>query len=115
MAVAHTDGVPPEAARRVIPGLCRLAIEAACMEAVRRRRLAHGERHADVEDLLAALALFDDPARAADVLPQLNKHGREVADVFRMVNEGAHQEFRGDTVDLVRGAERLAQWMRSRP
>jgi hypothetical protein len=124
MAVAKTDGLPPQAARRVVPGLCRLAIDAACTEAVRRRRLAKGEPHAAVEDLLAAqtgskslaaLALFDDPARAGDVLPQLNKHGKEVADVFRLVNEGSHQELSVDPVDLVRGAEKLAQWMRTRP
>ncbi len=124
MAVARTDGLPPQAARRVVPGLCRLAIEAACTEAVRRRRLGRGETHAAVEDLLAAhngskhlaaLALFDDVDRAGDVLPQLNKQNRENADVFRMVNEGAHQELPVDPVDLVRGAERLAQWLRTRP
>ena len=75
MAVARTDGLPPQAARRVVPGLCRLAIEAACTEAVRRRRLGRGEAHGAVEDLLAAhngskhlaaLALFDDVDRAGD-------------------------------------------------
>ncbi len=124
MAVARTDGLPPQAAKRVVPGLCRLAVDAACTEAVRRRRLGRGEPHAGVEDLLAAqsgskalaaLALFDDAERAGDVLPHLNKQGKEIADVFRMVNEGAHQELPGHPVDLVRGAERLAQWMRTRP
>ena len=55
MAVAYTESLPAPAAKRVIPGLCRLAIEAACVETVRRRRLGRGERHADVEDLLAGL------------------------------------------------------------
>ena len=53
MALAKTDDLPAEVARRVVPGLCREAIEAACMEAVRRRRIGRGEPHADVEDLLA--------------------------------------------------------------
>jgi hypothetical protein len=81
MALALTDGLPVEAARCVVPGLCREALEAACMESVRRRRLGKGESHADVEALLlkahkltnlAALALFDDPARGGDVLPRIN-------------------------------------------
>ena len=33
MALAYTDDLPPEVARRVVPGLCREALEAACMEA----------------------------------------------------------------------------------
>ena len=52
-ALAKTDDLPPDIARRVIPGLCREALEAACMETVRRRRIGRGEPHADVEDLLA--------------------------------------------------------------
>jgi hypothetical protein len=38
-ALAKTDDLPPDIARRVIPGLCREALEAACMETVRRRPL----------------------------------------------------------------------------
>src|SRR6202008_5019122 len=37
LAVAGTLDVPSSAAARVVPGLCRLALEAACMEVVRRR------------------------------------------------------------------------------
>ncbi len=60
-----------------MPGFCRSAIEAACMEVVRRRRLGRGEAHTEVEVLLAvpgtltriaALALFDDPGRGGDVM-----------------------------------------------
>ena len=52
-AVAKTAGLPAQAAKRVIPGLCRLGVEAACMEAVRKRRLGKGENYAAVENLLA--------------------------------------------------------------
>ena len=52
MALAYTDDLPAEVARRVIPGLCREALEAACMEAIRRRRIGRGEPHAEVEALL---------------------------------------------------------------
>jgi hypothetical protein len=120
MAVAYTEGLPPAAAKRVIPGLCRLALEAACVETVRRRRLARGEKHADVEDLLAglsgtksyaALALFDDAARAGDVMPRLARESKESADLFRVLNEGAHGEMEsGFRVEIVRRSEKLAQW-----
>ena len=53
MALAYTDDLPAEVARRVVPGLCREALEAACMEAIRRRRIGRGEPHAEVEALLA--------------------------------------------------------------
>ena len=46
MALAQDD-LPPEVARRVIPGLCREALEAACMEAIRRRRIGRGEPPAE--------------------------------------------------------------------
>lgn len=61
--------LPEETVRRVVPGLCRIAIEAQCAEIVWRRRLASGARHEDIEAALrdadrlvtmTALALFDD-------------------------------------------------------
>jgi energy-coupling factor transporter ATP-binding protein EcfA2 len=124
MAVAKTDSLPAAAAKRVIPGLCRLALEAACAEAVRRRRLARGERHGEVEELLAnshgtksyvSLALFDDPHKAGDVLPRLDKESRDFADVYRMCNEGAHGVEVGFRIDFIRQAEKLARWLQARP
>ena len=120
MALAKTNDLPKEVARRVVPGLCRQAIEAACMEAIRRRRIGRGEPHADVEDLLAgltgtrsiaALALFDDKDRAGEVLTRLNKENKTWADTFRAVNEGSHEAFPGDVVGLVSSAKNLARWM----
>ena len=72
-SVALDSDLPQQVARRVIPGMCREGLEAACIEAVRRRRLGRGEPHHAVDDLLertrtlkqkASLALFDDPGRA---------------------------------------------------
>jgi len=93
MALARTEELPLDIGRRVVPGLCREAIEAACMEAVRRRRIGRGEPHGEVEDLLlgaqkltnlAALALFDDVDRAADVMTRINKEGgRSAGDAFK--------------------------------
>jgi hypothetical protein len=120
LTLAKTTDLPQEVARRVVPGLCRQAIEAACMETIRRRRIGRGEPHADVEDLLAgitgtkslaALALFDDRERAGDVLPRLNKESKTSADTFRAVNEGSHDAMPGDILALVRSSEKLAQWM----
>jgi ABC-type lipoprotein export system ATPase subunit len=121
-ALAKTEDLPTEVARRVVPGLCREAIEAACMEAIRRRRIGTGEPHADVEDLLAgltgtkfpaALALLDDEKRAGEVLPRLDRESKAAADTFRAVNEGSHEALGGDILAVVRGAEKLARWMQA--
>ena len=97
MAIAYTESLPAPAAKRVIPGLCRLAIEAACVETVRRRRLARGEKHADVEDLLAAcsttrsyaaLAIFDDAERAGDVHAAARQGVERVGRAFPRAQRG---------------------------
>jgi hypothetical protein len=117
-ALAKTSELPREVTSRVIPGFCRAAVEAACMETIRRRRLARGEMHDDVEQLLAtnakihplmALALFDDEQRTADVLPRLHKIGRWSADVFQAVKAGAHGRHEGAFDDLIKNSERLAK------
>ena len=119
-AVASTSGLPSSAAVHVVPGLCGLALEAACMAVVRRRRLERGEPLAEVElalqaaDLprLAALALFDDMARAADVLPHLGEAaGREGADTFRQCHARKSDMEAAAAVDFVRRASKLAAWL----
>jgi recombinational DNA repair ATPase RecF len=123
--VAKTAGLPAPAARRVIPGLCRFAVEAACMEAVRRRRLAKGENYGAVERLLAdashglsklmALTLFDDPERGGDVLGALKKQEPSFPDTFQTLNRGAHGlDGPVPTIDLARSAENLAHWLQKR-
>ena len=106
-------------ANRVVPGLCRMALETALASAVRRRRLGRGERHREVEltidsatslNSLAALALFDDSNRGGEVMRTINnKFGRQAGDVFVGVKKGAHHGFRGDCSDLVRQVRRLAR------
>jgi predicted ATPase len=119
LAASH-DGMPAQAVRRVVPVICRSAIEAACAEAVRRRRLAAGQPHAEVEALIdglkgtrqfAALALFDDPEKTAEVMARLNAVRHQHADVFRAVNEGAHEIQPVAIFDLVKDAERLARYI----
>src|SRR5712691_6895645 len=120
-AVAGTAGLPSSAAAHVVPGLCRLALEATCMEVVRRRRLTRGEAHAAVERTLseagrltglAALALFDDVERGGEVLERLQRDaGAPLADAFRRCDEG--DEIPPEAaVDLVRLASKLTAWLR---
>jgi hypothetical protein len=128
LAVAGTAGLPASAATlaapaaHVVPGLCRLALEAVCMEVVRRRRLTRGEGHAEVERLLgdhggnlarlAALALFDDAAREGDVRARLAEDaGEPMAEAWRRCADGT-EATPADTVDLVRLTGRLTAWFR---
>jgi ABC-type lipoprotein export system ATPase subunit len=121
VALARTDALPRDAAGRVVPGLCREALEVACMEALRRRRAGRGESHAAVEAALAqakglkplvALTLFDDPDRVADIYARIDSaFGRSGSDILKKCNEGAHTSFGGDLLILVRDAEKLARWL----
>ena len=57
-----------------------------------------GASHTEIESLLdtkrtkqlMALALFDDEARAGEVMGKLNGWDRRLADAYREINEGAH-------------------------
>lgn len=124
-AILHTEGFPVEARRRVIPGLCRSSLEAACMDVSRRRRLGRGSRHDEVEALVRsvtkplpwlALALFDDDRRAGDVLGEVNRRwGTRFGDVLQALRAGAHRlvdehpdELVRDTAALVERVQALA-------
>ncbi|HEY1642180.1 MAG TPA: hypothetical protein VGG35_15920, partial [Streptosporangiaceae bacterium] len=113
--------LPREVAARVIPGLCRLAVEAAFIEAIRRGQLRKGRRHAEVESDVdaattltkkAALAMFEDTARGGEVLPRLNSWDRAAADAFQAVNKGAHEAYRGPLDVLVTQARKLTSTIR---
>jgi len=117
--LAKTSDLPRAVAERVIPGLCRQAIEAACVMAFRRRRLTKGMEHDAIEDALTgartllqrlALALHDDVERAGDVMATVNRNvGSWAGDVIKACNKGSHGELIGDTDAFVRDAKRLAQ------
>jgi hypothetical protein len=100
-AIAADRGVPDDIGRRVVGGLCRMALESAFAEAYRRTRLSAGDEHHVVEDRLlasstsltarAALALFGDAERGGEVLTKLNGWGgRWAGDTYRACNKGAH-------------------------
>jgi hypothetical protein len=91
-------------------------VEARCDEVVWRRSLARGATHSDVEAALAnadklyprvALALFDDAARAGDVLNRLNRMGSRAGHAFVRCNRGAHEADPGDPVGLVNDTQFL--------
>jgi hypothetical protein len=118
-ALAMTDELPPAAARRVVPGFCRLALEAACTEVVRRRRLASAVAHAEVEaELLAAdrltkrmaLALHGDAARTASIRDDIaSRFGPTAVEVIHRVNKGSHVGDGNDLKGLVANTERVAR------
>lgn len=122
-AVAADEKLPDVVASRVAPGLCRMGLEAACAEAVRRRRISRGDPHHVVEQVLAdastlnikaALALFDDPAGGGRVLGHINnKWGRNFGDAFRDANAGAHKGFSGSLTDLINDCRGLAERIRA--
>jgi recombinational DNA repair ATPase RecF len=125
LAVAGTADLPSSAAARVVPGLCRLGLEAACMEVVRRRRLGRGEPHAEVERALGeagrlarllALALFDDAERSGDVPSRVKRDaGAPLADTLQQCDEGGRELRAAEAVELVRQASKLAAWLRGLP
>jgi hypothetical protein len=122
LAVAGTADLPSSAAARVVPGLCRLGLEAACMEVVRRRRLSRGEPHAEVERALGdagslmrllALGLFDDVERSGDVLGRVQREaGAPLAEALKQCDEGAREVHAAAAVELVRHSSKLAAWLR---
>jgi len=117
------DALGPGLAARVVPVFCRLAVEAACSEAVRRRRLGRGDRHADVEQAiagarglhqLAALAVADDSGDGNRVYQYLNnKLGRDAGDAFKRIKQSVHAGGElGPLAELVADARAIATTLR---
>jgi hypothetical protein len=122
-ALAADQSVPGEVAARVVPGLCRTAVEAAFTETIWRRRLSAGHGHADIEaeleaasarlNLLAGLALTGSADRGGEVLPRFNAWGRRFADTYQALNKGSHAAHAGDLGALVGDARKLASQIHS--
>ncbi|MFI5285614.1 MAG: AAA family ATPase, partial [Candidatus Dormibacteria bacterium] len=122
-AVAMSRDVPVEALR-VIPGFCRLALEAAASVAATRRLLHQGTTYAEVQDVLAkpttlnmwlALALLHDPERSGDVIGFLQKQYPWAVDAVRECNRGTHSgKLYGDMKEFIRSVEQLTRKMLER-
>ncbi len=85
--------------QRVVPGLCRTAVEFVLQSATRRTLLRKGGRNEEVESRLreattlqeiAALAFFDDHQRGADVFGWLNQLGPDAVDLFKELKQATH-------------------------
>jgi hypothetical protein len=122
-ALCADDSLPEGVAARVIPGLCRMAVEAAFTEAIRRQQLRAGRRHAQVEadieaaDKLnkkAALAMFGDASQGGQVLPRLDSWDHSAANTYKAVNRGAHDPHRGALRGLISQTRRLIETLRGR-
>ncbi len=120
-ALVKTDELPLTVAQQVVPGYCRAAIEAACIEVVRRRRIGRGDAHAAVETLLEdrkasellALALFDDSAQVGMIPTRLDSFGPWARDAWAWANKGTHRGARHVPLEeLVTDTDRLVRRIR---
>jgi hypothetical protein len=123
--LVREEKLPVEALRRVVPGLCREAIESVCYEVVRARRLGRGDSHGSVEEALRetttlitrlALAIFDDSERGGEVYAWLDRNiGQWTPGTVKVCNKGAHgvaSSFDGGT--LVGDVRRLVEQLRAK-
>jgi hypothetical protein len=117
LALVYTTELPKDVLRRLVPGFCRSALEAAFISLVRRRRLAAGRLHSEVEEELksagkltplAAAALFGDKDKGGDVIKRLNQFGPWAGDVFKQCKDGAHTAVAGDLKLMIQDTEKLA-------
>ena len=125
-AIANSEEIDAAVVSRVVGVFCRSAIEAACSEAITRRRLAAGEDYGTIESLLdstkglvqlLALALFDDISRTKEVIPRLDRGiGRWAVSAYRGVQDASHKPMpREALLSLVEESERLARGLEQLP
>jgi recombinational DNA repair ATPase RecF len=120
-ALNKDQDIPLEVAERVIPGLCRMAVEAAFTSAYWRAALRKGRSRTDIEESLepngkrvnlrgiAQLALFGE-ATDASVAGYLNKQwGSGHGNTYQALNKGAHDRYAGDLAGLIEDARALVR------
>ena len=108
-ALLLDEHVPAEVARRVIPGLCRQALEASCRDSAWRRMLKNDKSLLECEAAWAqantlkaklALALRDDDNSHVDVTQELvSRFGIQPASLVDRCNQLTHAGA-GDKLDL---------------
>lgn len=119
-ALNMDEKVPGEVARRVIPGLCRTAVEAAFAQAYWRRELRAGRSRADIEAALedkklnltgvAALALLGDAKEGHKVAAELEKRwGKQFGSTVSALNRGSHQLYSGHLGNLIGDSRQLVR------
>ena len=117
LALVHTTDLPKDILKRLVPGFCRAALEASFTQLVRRRGLAAGKTHADIDEelraatkttTLAALALFGDKDRGGDVMSRMNQFGGWAGDAFKACKDGVHEGTAVEIGLLINDTEKLA-------
>jgi hypothetical protein len=122
-ALAKTVSLPEGVRAVAVAGLCRGAIEAACVEVVRSRDLGRGVAHSAVEESLGrashslqdlvALALFGSASRVGEVPAGLRAlGGPPCANAFWDAKKGVHDPQHGDLKRFIDDTERLAKALR---
>ncbi len=122
-AMALTAQLSEQIRAVAVAGLCRAAVEAACVDAVRARKLGQGVPHESVERQLeqashsvqdmVALALFGSSSRGGEVVGRLRELGGEgFVRAFRDAKSGVHNPVNGDLKQLVSDTERLTKALR---
>lgn len=118
-AVAKDPGSDPAVRGRVIPILCRLAVESACRDLVFARRLGRGDQRREVEQAWddartarhhLALALRDDAK--ADIDAWVNR-GRRRSDALHVIGKGGHQGLDRDALGAVEDVAVLIRELRA--
>jgi ABC-type lipoprotein export system ATPase subunit len=118
-AVAKDSHVPDDVRMRVIPGLCRMAVEAAARDVYMARRFTAGDTRVDVEaawqettTTRQRLALAVHGEKAADLSAWLNaKPARRSGHM--VVTKGAHEGIRREPMHAVRDVERIVEDLRA--
>jgi hypothetical protein len=128
-AIARTTVLPEEARAVVVANLCRDALEAACHQFVRARRIKAGADYAGIERELAeastlhqimTLAVLDDIDKGNQLVPKLRSlYGQAAVNAFEAAKAGPHDasklvvRYKGDFRPLVEDSARLAAALRS--
>lgn len=121
-ALARTDQLPPMVRAVAVAGMCRGALEAACVEVVRSRELDAGVPHESVERQLesahsvqemVALALFGSASRSGEVVARVRALGGQACvQAFWDAKRGVHDPVQGDLRRFVEDTERLTKALR---
>ena len=98
-AIAADKTIATDLQDRIIPGFCRMALEAAFTDLAWNKMLSAGKTHAEIEGLLddttklyprASLGLFANDTDTDKVLSRLNTISSRGASAFKACNEGTH-------------------------
>jgi energy-coupling factor transporter ATP-binding protein EcfA2 len=120
-AVAISKNTGDELPGRVVPGFCRMAVEAACQEQVYRTRLTRGVSYEAVDETirelnffsLVALALFDDESRGDKVADYFTQHNapkeRQALFDMKKTHGNCTSASREDLKDLVHGSREICR------